>query len=106
MKTKKRFDRGYPPWETSQAKKLLRKDVGDKKHDNVFPKKLWETRPEYMMFPLHVFRGHIHQEHISQVGRGYWLHKKQLNKDAKKKAKHKQQNKYFVAVSNQKRIPP
>ena len=106
MKTKKRFDRGYPPWETSQAKKLLRKDVGGKKHDNVFPKKLWETRPEYMMFPLHVFRGHIHQEHISQVGRGYWLHKKQLNKDAKKKAKHKQQNKYFVAVSNQKRIPP
>ena len=58
------------------------------------------------MFPLHVFRGHIHQEHPSQVGQGYWLHTKELNKEAKRKAKHKQQNKYFGAVSNQKRIPP
>jgi hypothetical protein len=87
----------YPPWEKSEAKRLLRKDVQDKKHENIKPKQLRETRPEYMMFTGKVFGKHIYQEELSQGQRSYWMHKKKLKQEAKKKAKEKQQQKYSAS---------
>jgi hypothetical protein len=84
----------YPPWEKSEAKRLLRKDVQDKKHENTKPKQLWESQPAYMMFDRKVFYKHIYQEKLSQGQRSYWMHKKKLKQDSKKKAKEKQQQKY------------
>jgi hypothetical protein len=55
----------YPPWEKSEAKRLLRKDIQDKKHENTKPKQLWETRSEYRMFEGKVFGKHIHQEGLT-----------------------------------------
>jgi hypothetical protein len=87
----------YPPWEKSEAKRFLRKDVQDKKHEHIKPKQLRETRPEYMMFTGKVFGKHIYQEELSQGQRSYWMHKKKLKQEAKKKAKEKQQQKYSAS---------
>ena len=80
IQSKENCDRGYPRWSISQAKRSLRKDIQDKKHENIKPKQLWKTRPEYQKFPHDVFRKHIYQEEISQVGRSYWMHKKKMKK--------------------------
>lgn len=53
--------RGYPEWEGSDAQRLLLQDLADGKHDNMKPKKLRATRPEYCLFPKKVFRDHIYQ---------------------------------------------
>ena len=87
----------YPPWEKSEAKRLLRKDVQDKKHEHIKPKQLRETRPEYMMFTGKVFGKHIYQEELSQGQRSYWMHRKKLKQEAKKKAKEKQHQKYSAS---------
>jgi hypothetical protein len=87
----------YSPWEKSEAKRLLRKDVQDKKHENTKPKQLWESRPAYMMFDREGFAKHIYQEELSQGQRSYWIHKKKLKQEAKKKAKEKQQQKYSAS---------
>ena len=87
-------ERYYPPWEKSEAKRLLRKDIQEKKHKNIKPKQLWETRPEYMMFTGKGFAKHIEQEELGQRGRSYWMHKKKLNQEVKKKTKEKQQQRY------------
>jgi hypothetical protein len=91
VESKKRL---YPPWEKSEAKRLLRKDIQEKKHKNIKPKQLWETQPEYMMFTRKGFGKHIEQEGLGHRGRSYWMHKKKLNQEAKKKTKEKQQHKY------------
>ena len=58
--------RGYKMWEGSTAQKLLRQDVKNKVHKNHSPKELHRTRPEYLEFPLDVFRKHIYQEEYAQ----------------------------------------
>jgi hypothetical protein len=87
----------YPPWENSEAKRLLRKDVQDNKHKNTKPKQLWESQPAYMKFERQVFCKHINQEKLSQGQRSYWMHKKKLKHDAKKKAKEKQRQNYSAS---------
>jgi hypothetical protein len=88
--TKTMTVRGYPRWEGSDAKKLLRDDVKEKKHKNSKPAELRDTREEYKNFPLTVFRKHIYQEEYAQSGRSYWMHKKELKKQMKKKLKNLQ----------------
>jgi hypothetical protein len=77
---------GYPRWDTHEAKRLLRKDVQEKKQTTMEPKALHQTQEEYRMdFGLGVFRKHIYQEEYAQNGRSYWMNKKK-EKDEKKKA--------------------
>ncbi len=77
---------GYPPWNTSSAKKLLEHDVMENKHKEggIKPRELRLSRLEYQEFPLTVFRKHIHQEEYAQRGRSYWMHKKTLKMKAAK----------------------
>jgi hypothetical protein len=49
------------------------------------PSVLRETRPEYKVFPLKVFRDHIYQEARMKTGSSYWMNKakeKKLTKTA------------------------
>ena len=49
-------------WHQSEAFKLLKEDITDGAHLGVRPAFLWISRPEYLEFPLEVFRNHIYQE--------------------------------------------
>lgn len=53
---------GYPEWEGSEAQKSLKMDMENNAHEAMRPMALWETRAEYQLFPLQVFRDHIYQE--------------------------------------------
>jgi hypothetical protein len=53
---------GKVRWEGSEAERLLRLDMDEGKHEAMAPRLLYAERREYREFPLHVFRGHIHQE--------------------------------------------
>ena len=69
---------GYRPWHTSEAKELLRQDVQQKTHSSSMkPSELHQSRDEYKAFPLKVFRKHIYQEEYAQLGRSYWMNKKE-----------------------------
>jgi hypothetical protein len=55
--------RGEPHWDVSDAKTLLDQDIDNEWHTIYEPKELWLTRPEYYnVYPLEIFRKHIHQE--------------------------------------------
>ena len=55
--------RGEPRWQGSEAERLLKLDVGEKKHLTMEPRELHATRPEYYEnYMLEGFRQHIHQE--------------------------------------------
>lgn len=63
----------YPRWDGSAAQRLLKEDIGNKKHVGVKPQDLRETRDEYKAFPKEVFRKHIQQELRSDRESSYWL---------------------------------
>ena len=52
---------GRPMWIGSGAEELLMADIEAGLYPEMDPADLWMTRPEYMLFDLHVFRKHIHQ---------------------------------------------
>ena len=52
----------YPEWEGSDAQKWLKDDMAHGKHHDLLPMKLWDSRDDYILFPLKVFRDHIYQE--------------------------------------------
>ena len=57
-----RNHRGEPQWHGSDAERLLKADVSAKMHETMAPQQLHRTRTEYQIYPLEVFRKHIHQE--------------------------------------------
>lgn len=67
----------YPRWDGSAAQRLLKEDIEEGEHKQLQPRELRMTREEYQVFPLHVFRKHIHQEVRSRTETPYWLVKKQ-----------------------------
>ena len=98
VKSKKAFDRGYPQWHLHKAKDKLRVNVQKKKHVNLSPSKLWEGEAEYKEFPLEIFRKHIYQEVISQSGRSYWMNKKRMKQDKKRRKIWNQRNRMLVKL--------
>lgn len=68
------------PWHKSMAKKLLEDDMNNKKHLEMQPIELYQTRLEYRAFPLTVFRNHIYQEKKKRANKGsrYAKKKKRL----------------------------
>jgi hypothetical protein len=74
--------RGEPHWDLSEAKPLLEADINDGKYPNMVPKELWLTRPEYYdVYPLEVFRKHIHQEIRTQKWHAYLKAKQDAGED-------------------------
>ena len=54
--------RGKLIFDRSPAKDLLRQDIKDGAYPLLSPMELWNTRPQYKLFDLNVFRGRIYQE--------------------------------------------
>lgn len=54
--------RGEPQWHGSNAERLLKADIAAKTNESMTPKQMHCTRIEYQIYPLEVFRKHIHQE--------------------------------------------
>jgi hypothetical protein len=75
-------DFNYPSWDRSDAKRLLKIDVSEGRHNQLTPRQLWGTQLEYKVYPLDVFRKHIHQEVRNRRESSYWL-----NRQRKKKKK-------------------
>lgn len=73
--------RGYPHWNGSEAKRLLKLDVDANRHDTVTPKALYESRQEYQVYPLAVFRKHIYQEVRSRRDTAYWIHRRERERE-------------------------
>jgi hypothetical protein len=65
--------RGHPRFDGSAAQRFLKKDLDDEVDEGIAPKALWNTRPEYKMFPLKVFRGHLDKERGRRRQKSYWL---------------------------------
>jgi hypothetical protein len=57
----------YPRWDGHPAQCLLKIDVDSGKHKRYKPELLRMTRKEYKLFPLEVFRKHIHQVERSRL---------------------------------------
>jgi hypothetical protein len=64
--------RGYPFWDTSDAKVFLIKDIDEGEHLRLDPIQLWNSREAYQQFPKHIFRGHVHQETYKRRDSSYW----------------------------------
>jgi hypothetical protein len=67
---------GRPRWNGSAAERFLKEDIEEGLHMTMKPAALYQTRQEYQVFALDVFRPHIHQEIRSSKGNAYWLAKK------------------------------
>ena len=65
-----------PRWRGSEAAKRLKEDVDKGKHLEMKHSTLHQTRPEYLVFDLDVFRKHIYQEIDSRPKRAYCFEKK------------------------------
>ena len=89
----------YPRWQGSEAEGLLKLDIDNGLNQIMRPKALRASRPQYLQFPLDVFRNHIYQETRARMERPYWLARKKekeeekRNKSKKKKKQQKPQPK-------------
>lgn len=66
-------------WKDSEARKLLKEDIKNGLNENMTPQEMWRSKPEYQMFPLAKFRGHIYQEIRSRKCKSYWTVVKERN---------------------------
>jgi hypothetical protein len=70
----------YPPWHNSAAKALLLEDIKAGATDGLKAAAVWELRPEYLQFPLNVFRDHLSKEKTKPKVKANWEHQKKLKK--------------------------
>ena len=65
-------------WHQSEARRLLKIDVDNKKHTMMKPSQLYKERVEYQDFPPDVFRKHLHQEVDERASKAFRFEKKKL----------------------------
>jgi hypothetical protein len=68
-------------WEGSDAELLLKEDIEAGEHIGLTPNELHCLRPEYQLFPLKKFRGHIDQEKRLRKLHAYLKDKQAANKE-------------------------
>jgi hypothetical protein len=73
--------KGMPIFDRSPARDLLRQDIQDGAFPFMTPMQLWNTRPEYMLFPQTIFKHRIYQE-IRRTKFLNWLEMKRAEKKA------------------------
>ncbi len=81
--------RGEPVFDIHPAKEMLRKCVKEKAHENMKPKELRETNPEFMAFKPRIFRHRIYQEVRFQKYCNYLESERERKKEEKKLAEKK-----------------
>ena len=67
---------GKPRWRGSEAARKLKEDVDQDFHVGIKPYELYQTRDEYQMFSLEIFRNHLYQEIDSRPKRESRFEKK------------------------------
>jgi hypothetical protein len=65
-------------WHLSDARKLLKVDMVAGKHKQLKPKALWETKDEYKVFTLEVFRKAIHSADDKKAKLAFRMEKKKF----------------------------
>ena len=65
---------GY--WDGSDAQRLLKRDIKNRRHERLKPDFLYLARQEYQEFDYNKFCKHLHQELRSQTETPYWIYKK------------------------------
>ena len=68
------------------ASALLREDLNNGAYPRMTPSELWNSRPEYKLFSLHVFKGRIYQE-IRYKKFCNWCESKRNKKEEEKQAR-------------------
>lgn len=69
---------GVPRWQGSEGERLLAEDLRvDSGLGGKQPMEIWQSRPEYQVFSLKVFRDHIYQMRAKGKRRAFYLHLKQ-----------------------------
>ena len=91
--------RGEPQWNGSEAQRLLEIDMSDKKHFDLKPEDLWETRVEYKQFYLETFRNHIHQADRTRK----YLHTLRLRQKEKEEERKEKAKKHVEAEAAKKK---
>jgi len=74
----------YPIWQGSIAERLLKEDLDTGADLVMKPAELRDSRPAYGVYPLTVFRDHIHQELRARRERPYWMGRKKAKEDEKR----------------------
>ena len=77
----KEIRKNDPPlilWHQSEARKLLKIDIDNKKHTTMKPSQLYISRQEYQEFAPDVFRKHIHQEVTERASKAHRFEKNKL----------------------------
>jgi hypothetical protein len=69
-------------WNGSDAQKWLQHDVKEKKHMQMTPRELWESRSEYKHVNQDVFRNHIYKEEQRQKRHAVYERKRAERKQA------------------------
>ena len=75
-------------WDGSSAQECLIADINEGKHEQMKPKELYSSRPEYQIFELEKFRKYIYQETRLELETNYWIVKRKM-KENREKAKRK-----------------
>jgi hypothetical protein len=76
----------YPAsWHNSIAKLYLLQDIGSHAIDGMKPIDIQRMRPEYMAYPLKVFRDHLYKERSKPASRAYWEHQRERRLLAKRR---------------------
>ena len=80
--------RGYPHWDTSKARELLKKDVENKVHKKMTMEEMQQKRVEYKKFPKKVFAKRVYAEDHKQRSAGFWVHGRNQKAMAKHVSRH------------------
>jgi hypothetical protein len=82
----------YPPWDASEARRLLLLDLASGAIANMKPSEVRNTRPEYRSYPEKKFRDNLCKERHKPIKKAYWEFIKQ-QRQQKMENKHKQRKK-------------
>jgi hypothetical protein len=75
----------YPPWHNSSASLLLLQDIDSGAIEGLKPSEIRQTRPEYLAYPLNVFRDHLYKEKSKPMIKAYWEHQRERTLQRKRR---------------------
>jgi hypothetical protein len=81
----------FPPWHSSDARRLLLLDFESGTIANMIPSAIQQVRPEYMVYSKKKFRDNYYKEKYKPVTKAYWDFQKALREE-KKDARKQRQN--------------
>jgi hypothetical protein len=81
----------FPPWFSSEARRLLLIDLESGTIANMIPSDIQQMRPEYMLYSKKKFRDNYYKEKHKPVAKAYWEFQKS-QREMKKESRKQRQN--------------